>query len=266
MPKASSKHPKPSKSAKMALNAKDRANVKKARMIEQGVNNQETRRIKSSKRKSGAVLTDVATAAHDTWSPDTIPSVPHMEDTGLALLGEHLAGVRVYVEYGSGGSSVMVAQAGVKRIYSVDSDKQFLKAVKQRLLNDGVPRRRYIAIYADIGPTREWGKPVDESHIKAWPNYCAAPWRKLLKTGERPDLVLIDGRFRVACFLITLLMAPRGCVILFDDYVNRPEYHVVERYLQPMRLAGRMAEFVVEPIAEPFAAMMDILKYSTESR
>jgi len=200
------------------------------------------------------------------WSADTIPSLPHMEDAGIALLGEHLTGVQVFLEYGSGGSSVMVAQAGVKSIYSVDSDKQFLKSVRKRLLNEGIPRRRYVPIYADIGPTKEWGKPVDESHVKAWPNYCSAPWRKLLETGDRPDLVLIDGRFRVASFLITILMAPAGCVILFDDYVNRPEYHVVERYLKPVRLAGRMAEFVVEPVAEPFAILMDLLEYSTESR
>lgn len=223
--------------------------------------------IKTKKAKTGQALPK-AGAAHATedWSAGTIPSLPHMEPEGIALLGEHLTGIRVFLEYGSGGSSLMVAQAGVKSIYSVDTDKQFLKAVRQRLLEDGIPRRRYIPIYADIGATKEWGRPVDESHARDWPAYCTAPWEKLLKTGERPDLVLIDGRFRVASFLITMLMAPPGCVILFDDYVDRPEYHVVERYLQPARLAGRMAEFVVEPVAEPFAALIDLLKYSTESR
>lgn len=234
-------------------------------------------KIKGAKAKDAAIKTRKAktgqaqpktVAAHVTedWSAGTIPSLPHMEPEGIALLGEHLTGIRVFLEYGSGGSSLMVAQAGVKSIYSVDTDKQFLKAVRQRLLDEGIPRRRYIPIYADIGATKEWGRPVDESHARDWPAYCTAPWEKLLKTGERPDLVLIDGRFRVASFLITMLMAPPGCVILFDDYVDRPEYHVVERYLQPARLAGRMAEFVVEPVAEPFAALIDLLKYSTESR
>ena len=231
-------------------------------------------KIKGAKSKDTGTKTKKAkaqpdsVAAHVTedWSAGTIPSLPHMEPEGIALLGEHLTGIRVFLEYGSGGSSLMVAQAGVKSIYSVDTDKQFLKAVRQRLLDEGIPRRRYIPIYVDIGATKEWGRPVDESHARDWPAYCTAPWEKLLKTGERPDLVLIDGRFRVASFLITMLMAPPGCVILFDDYGDRPEYHVVERYLQPARLAGRMAEFVVEPVAEPFAALIDLLKYSTESR
>jgi len=207
-----------------------------------------------------------STPADAAWSAATIPSLPHMEPEGIALLGEHLTGVRVFLEYGAGGSSVMVAHAGVKSIYSVDTDKPFLKAVRQRLTDDGIPRRRFIPIYADIGATKEWGRPVDESHAREWPNYCSAPWKKLLKTGERPDLVLIDGRFRVASFLITMLMAPSGCVILFDDYANWPEYHVVERYLRPARFAGRMAEFVVEPVANPYAALIDLLQYSTESR
>ena|GEM_PF-1204573 len=232
---------------------------KRAKAKDSGAKTKRTR-IKQTKPKSAAELST------QVWSADTIPDLPHMEAEGIALLGEHLTGIRVFLEYGSGGSSLMVAQAGIKSIYSVDTDKQFLKAVRQRLLDEGIPRRRYIPIYADIGATKEWGRPVDESHARDWPAYCTAPWEKLLKTGERPDLVLIDGRFRVASFLITMLMAPPGCVILFDDYVDRPEYHVVERYLQPARLAGRMAEFVVEPVAEPFAALIDLLKYSTESR
>ena len=272
MPKASSKRPK-SVSAMSKIKGAKSENLKakaikgkSAKADDVKAKTVKDKHAKTSRAKTKPGKKAAATPAHEqAWSADTIPSLPHMEDAGIALLGEHLTGVQVFLEYGSGGSSVMVAQAGVKSIYSVDSDKQFLKAVKQRLLDEGIPRRRYIPIYADIGPTKEWGKPADESHLKEWPNYCSAPWKKLLKTGERPDLVLIDGRFRVASFLITILMAPRGCVILFDDYVDRPQYHVIERYLKPVRLAGRMAEFVVQPFAEPFAALVDLLRYSTES-
>src|SRR5690606_33491226 len=120
-----------------------------------------------------------ATAAPQAaWSPDSIPTVPYMEETGLALLRERLARVRTYLEYGSGGSSLMAAKADVRRIYSVDTDKQFLQAVRQRLLAEGVPRRRFVPVYANIGATGAWGRPKNSKHATLWPRYCAEPWRK----------------------------------------------------------------------------------------
>ena len=200
------------------------------------------------------------------WSPETIPSIPHMEDAGIALLAERLSGVKIFLEYGSGGSSIMAAQAGIRRIYSVDSDLVFLQSVQKRLIADGIPRRRYVPVYVDIGKTGDWGRPVNENHARDWPSYCSAPWIRLEHAGEKPSLVLIDGRFRVASFLVTAMLAPPGCVILFDDYVDRPEYHIVEQHLKPVRFEGRMAEFIVAPLLDPKAALFDLLQYSTESR
>lgn len=200
------------------------------------------------------------------WSPETIPSVPHMEDAGIALLAEHLKGVKIFLEYGSGGSSIMAAHAGIRHIYSVDSDLMFLQSVQKRLIADGIPRRRYVPVYVDIGKTGDWGRPINDNHARDWPNYCSAPWIRLAHAGEEPSLVLIDGRFRVASFLITAMLAPPGCVILFDDYVDRPEYHVVEQHLKPVRFEGRMAEFIVAPLLDPKAALFDLLQYSTQSR
>jgi len=55
-------------------------------------------------------------------------------------------------------------------------------------------------------------------------------------------LVLVDGRFRVACVLESLLsLSPLSeTQILLDDYVGRPEYAVVEEYAD-VKIVGRMA-------------------------
>ncbi|MAO75600.1 MAG: hypothetical protein CL699_04770, partial [Chloroflexi bacterium] len=71
--------------------------------------------------------------------------------------------------------------------------------------------------------------------------YTSSIWNR----AEKPDVVLIDGRFRVACFLKSLLHAPPNTVILFDDYINRPHYHVVEEFLTPDQTCGRQASFIV---------------------
>jgi hypothetical protein len=65
-----------------------------------------------------------------------------------------------------------------------------------------------------------------------------------------PDLVLIDGRFRVFCFLTSVKFAPVGTKILFDDYINRPFYHVVEEFCERIDTCGRQALFEVSQSAK----------------
>lgn len=49
---------------------------------------------------------------------------------------------------------------------------------------------------------------------------------------------MIDGRFRVACFLYSLLCAETGTVILFDDYSLRFRYHLVEDFCPKVESHG----------------------------
>jgi predicted O-methyltransferase YrrM len=44
------------------------------------------------------------------------------------------------------------------------------------------------------------------------------------------DLVFIDGRFRVACCLKCYNVIKDDCLIIFDDFLNRPYYHIVLDY------------------------------------
>jgi predicted O-methyltransferase YrrM len=55
--------------------------------------------------------------------------------------------------------------------------------------------------------------------------------RKLSKKEQESiDLVFIDGRFRVACCLKCFEIIKDSCLIVYDDFLNRPEYHIVLRY------------------------------------
>lgn len=191
-----------------------------------------------------------------------VPDVPHMEDKGRAMLEKHLAGASIFLEYGSGGSSVLAAKTGVKRIYSVDSDRQFLDAVARKIAESGGDAQKYWSIYSDIGKTREWGHPTGTEKANLWPRYISAPWDVMDENKQAPDLILIDGRFRVACFLACALLAPAGCTILFDDYFDRPGYHVAEKFLKTTGRGGRMAEFTVTAERAP-GLVTALLKYST---
>jgi predicted O-linked N-acetylglucosamine transferase (SPINDLY family) len=193
---------------------------------------------------------------------ESISAVPHMEAEGRALLSSHLARSKIFLEYGSGGSSVMAANTAVRHIYSVDSDLLFLRGVEARIERSGATPGKYVPIYVDIGPTGAWGVPQDRGYAAQWPRYISEPWTVMRQRQHTPDLILVDGRFRVASFLASALQAPAGCVILFDDYFDRPQYHIVEEYLKPTRSAGRMAEFVVTEDRAP-GLIEELLKYST---
>lgn len=191
-----------------------------------------------------------------------VPSIPHMEPQGQALLNEHLCNAKVFLEYGSGGSSVLASGYPLTRIYSVDSDRNFLRAVTEKVKAMGAPEDRYLPIFTDIGPTEAWGHPSSKLSATLWPQYASNVWDVITERDEKPDLILIDGRFRVASFLISALMAPAGCVILFDDYFDRSSYHVVEQFIVPRRSAGRMAEFVV-PTRRPDGLLLALMHHCT---
>jgi hypothetical protein len=57
--------------------------------------------------------------------------------------------------------------------------------------------------------------------------------------------VVIDGRFRVCCFLTSLKFADEGPHIILDDYMRRPEYHIVEKYLERVEHCGRQCLTIV---------------------
>ena len=44
------------------------------------------------------------------------------------------------------------------------------------------------------------------------------------------DLILIDGRFRVACCLKCYDIINDNCLIIFDDFFKRQHYHIVLEY------------------------------------
>ena len=99
---------------------------------------------------------------------------------------------------------------------------------------------RLIKHYVDIGKIGSWGYPVNLLDREKFHQYWKTPWSK----NEKYDLIVIDGRFRVQCFLYSLINANEGTIILFDDYCERPYYHVVEEIIKPEADDGRMSKFV----------------------
>jgi hypothetical protein len=195
---------------------------------------------------------------------DDLPERPHMPELEFAALKRYLDGCDVYLEYGCGGSTLFAGQIGVRTIYSVESNGEWMRRIQaaydRRFAAKGLT---LLTLHAEIGPTGAWGHPTDPVHASKWPGYAIAPWLLLAQRQQSPRVVLIDGRFRVACFLTTLAAATTGTIILFDDYVDRPHYHVVEAHCPRLVTHGRMAVFRVAENHDIRRILFDLIPHLT---
>lgn len=165
---------------------------------------------------------------------------------------------RVYGEYGLGDSTLWVANNTSATVISVDTDLTWVKKVSA-----GVRRTGVKLIHVDLGEVGNYGRPLDYSGYDSFYDYFEGPWTQ----GEKPDVVLVDGRFRVASSLTSVLLCEDDTLIIFDDYVGRKGYHVVERVISPVQISGRQAIFrvrkktldlsKVKSLRDSFVACMD---------
>ena len=169
-----------------------------------------------------------------------------------ALLRATYAGAGVILEYGAGGSTLVAAENAKTAVIAVESDRAwFLRMQVWFRENPGpVPVTMH---HGQIGPTRKWGFPADGEKAQLWPSYALSVWDRA--DFQHPDVVLVDGRFRLACLLTTLFRISKPVRVLCDDYAARPSYHQIERLAGAPEMTGRMAAFTFTPQTLPAAQM-----------
>jgi hypothetical protein len=188
--------------------------------------------------KASATLTKAAKPAKSIAisAPSGAPSGPLFDDNDK-MFKSVLAKTTIYGEYGCGASTIWVARNTQCKIRSVDSSTEWLSHVEQEI--NGRPDAELY--FANVGRIGKWGRPVGYEKAANFPDYTDWLWQR----EEKPDTVLVDGRFRVCCFLTSLRRSAEGTTIIFDDYTNRGHYHYVENFLKPAEYCGRQAKFVV---------------------
>lgn len=172
----------------------------------------------------------------------TAPNLTLPPDEAEALRGAY-ASARVILEYGSGGSTLIAGENANAVIFSVESDANWV-AMMQRWFAENPPAAQVNLHHADIGDTKAWGMPVNNRRVGRWPGYPNSVWDR--EDFQQPDTVLIDGRFRLACFLTVLYRSTAPVRVLWDDYKDRSSYHRAESLCPVVARHGRMVEFHVE--------------------
>ena len=170
---------------------------------------------------------------------------PYMSAEELAAFRAWLrAGAATYAEFGMGGSTLEAARCGFEHMVSVDSDRRWVDSVRAHPeIAPAIAQGRLAALHGDVGPTREWGNPLDDSQARRWPRYIQAQWSEWVRRGRQPDLILVDGRFRVACALSALLARDGDAAplrVMVHDMQLRPDPGIL-RGRGPGRIAVAVA-------------------------
>lgn len=159
------------------------------------------------------------------------------------LFKDAITDANVYGEYGCGKSTKWVLNNTSAQVIAVDTSDAWVKVVQ----NDNQKNNERLNIHhSNLGEIGDWGRPTSFVKQDNFSDYTDFVWSQK----EKPSVVLVDGRFRVCCFLTSLKFAEEGTKILFDDYTNRPYYHFVEKYLPRIRECGRQCLFVVPSKSE----------------
>lgn len=61
------------------------------------------------------------------------------------------------------------------------------------------------------------------------------------------DFCLVDGRFRVACFLHSLLHCRADMLLAIHDFENRKRYHVLREIARAVAMADNLSVFLPRP-------------------
>lgn len=123
-------------------------------------------------------------------------------DADRSVLAVLYSAARRVFEYGLGESTKLAAEMGVPRYHGVDSDAAWVSNVQSE-----APKTGYNFTFQNIGPTREWGNPVNCTPRPSFETYSKTPF----ETGAQSyDMYFIDGRFRVACTAQAFLHASSG--------------------------------------------------------
>ncbi|KZX54884.1 hypothetical protein A3709_07620 [Halioglobus sp. HI00S01] len=169
-----------------------------------------------------------------------LPTAPHMSRDERELFARCLSFAESYFEFGSGGSTVWAVAAGLE-VHGVESDAQWVNALTRELGD----RCHLVAV--DIGEVGEWGMPTSNKFAELFVDYS----RAIHQLQQPFDLILVDGRFRVACAARAIEHTLRhntnlaSTRIFIHDFWNREQYHPILEFLELVERVETAGVFTV---------------------
>ncbi len=203
---------------------------------------------------------------------------PHLFDQEPALFASALGTSRRYLEFGAGGSTLSAVRQGIGMMVAVESDPAWIDTLRQHPeVIEAVGHGKLSLVHGDVGPVAPLGYPHDHASgmpDKApWPNYIRAGWQEVSKRGYVPDLVYVDGRFRVGCCLSVVLACkdyvPAGQapqVLVHDITDDRPHYEPIFRFFDVIEAVNTLHLLQIKVNASTLDALALLMDYQFDPR
>ncbi|MFX1419692.1 MAG: hypothetical protein ACFE9N_12295 [Promethearchaeota archaeon] len=131
-------------------------------------------------------------------------------------------------EFGSGTSTLYFASK-VKKIISIEHDKNWYNKIKDKLNQNQLNNCEYILIEPeDI--TEKNSKQIDPKYTSDLKNYETFQFRKYVESIDKYpdnyfDLIFIDGRVRIACILNSIRKIKLGGYLVLDNSDEKKYIH-----------------------------------------
>ena len=179
----------------------------------------------------------------DRYSPHPFLFPWKMSRKEKEMFDQLIKNSKYYLEFGTGGSTIRALQKSKAKVYSVESSQAWIDTISRYKIINFFRKKRLTLFYVNIGKTKNWGYPADESLRHLYPDYSAKVFETINK--EKLDTVFVDGRFRVACVLSTIInVYPSTRVrIIIHDFWSRSHYHDILKYLDEIESVDDLAVF-----------------------
>lgn len=157
---------------------------------------------------------------------------PHLVNEELTAFLSFLTKDTIYFETGSGCSSV-IAKYYAKKTYAVEGSIKYYKIGIKNGLKD-------VIMFKNLKPDiLDWSFPGNKSNLNIWKNYFQS-----YKKEYNADVILIDGRFKVATAMDIFDKIRDDTIVLLHEYYERPSYFILEKYYNYVYHWGRLYCFV----------------------
>ena len=143
---------------------------------------------------------------------------PHFSQRELIGFLSFLTNNTIFFETGSGCSS-LIAKFYTKKSYAIEGCRQWYEQGIKNGLKDNL-------IFHDLKPDNPiWSYPGKESNINDWKTYF-----QCYDKSYNADVILIDGRFKIATAMDIFDKIRNDTVVLLHEYQDRPDYFILEKY------------------------------------
>jgi len=172
---------------------------------------------------------------------------PAMSSNEIACLQKYLDNATNYFEFGMGGSTVLANNtANIIKITCVESDIRWVNKVEDFCKSPKITTHVPGFSAGVLGKPLNRFKKITESEKLLWESYS----KTINNTNELYDLILVDGRFRVACGLAAHANIKPSGFLLVHDYSTRKHYHSIEKFYNKIDEVERLAIFQKKKITD----------------